>query len=45
MLAAAVGVVIMSATTLASLNVGRVAGAVSLRQLLWAGWAPSRWSW
>jgi rod shape determining protein RodA len=37
MLAAAVGVVIMSATTLASLNVGRVAGAVSLRQLLWAG--------
>jgi rod shape determining protein RodA len=37
MLAAALGVVIMSATTLASLNVGRVAGAVSLRQLLWAG--------
>jgi rod shape determining protein RodA len=37
MLAAALGVVILSATTLASLNVGRVAGAVSLRQLLWAG--------
>jgi rod shape determining protein RodA len=37
LLAAALGVVIMSATTLASLNVGRVAGAVALRQLVWAG--------
>lgn len=37
MLGAVLGVVVMSAMTLASLNVGRVAGGVALRQLLWAG--------
>jgi rod shape determining protein RodA len=37
LLGGALGLVVMSATTLANLNVGRVAGAVALRQLLWVG--------
>jgi rod shape determining protein RodA len=37
LLAAALGLIIMSATTLTSLNVGRMGGAVALRQLIWVG--------
>jgi rod shape determining protein RodA len=37
LLAAAAGLLAMSATTLASLNIGRTSGAVAFRQLLWIG--------
>ena len=35
LLAAVLGLIVMSATTLTSLNIGRTGGAVMLRQLLW----------
>ncbi|MGH2393796.1 MAG: hypothetical protein ACRDGH_09940, partial [Candidatus Limnocylindria bacterium] len=37
LLAAVLGLLVMSATTLTSLNIGRTGGAVMLRQLLWVG--------
>jgi len=37
LLAAVLGLLVMSATTLTSLNIGRTGGAVALRQLLWVG--------
>jgi rod shape determining protein RodA len=37
LLVAVLGLTIMSATTLTSLNIGRTGGAVVLRQLLWVG--------
>lgn len=37
LLAAVLGLLVMSATTLTSLNIGRTGGPVALRQLLWVG--------